>query len=78
MLSGSLHSSTLCELEAEEHRREEREGERQSQGERYGWESLIEPLFQVRIYSTDPGLAHTPARTWIRQKHSHAQPSITE
>lgn len=76
MLGGSLHSSTLCELGAEEHRREERE--RQSRGERYGWESLIEPLFQVRIYPTDPGLAHTPARTWIRQKHLHAQPSITE
>lgn len=54
VLGGSPHSSTPRELGAEEHR---------SRSERYGWESLIEPFFQVWIYSTDPGLACTRTGT---------------
>lgn len=72
LLPSSVNSSTLHELGAREHRRDERDRGRER--ERAGWESLIELLFQVWIYSTDPALvrshtiAHTDAHTDV-----HAQ-----
>lgn len=66
---GSVNSSTPVELGAREHGRDERR--REKERERAGWESLIELLFQVWIYSTDPALEHTPAAAH-RNTHTHS------